>query len=291
MFKFFTNIVFCLLLSKTTFAQSDTIFTLNKTIAGTVRELGIYEVRYTIPGNEAMFIVLQKHLVHKIKFVDGREMILDSNLQIQPIINGSAFPQVTLTHHAEETEGMILVAEATASVPSDYYYTISKRPNYPNLKTMAKYFGAQLAYLPEDGLAKEDYIDANGYKLQSLSVKVKFYADAPRDYSIIGNIITLQKEYKCLMVKQTNTKNSFTDTCNAIIIFDKITVKNNLWSAKIRIEYNNNFYTTELLKLIYFDGDKMIGEYLNENKYKRTIILNYIQPIEAEKKKKKFGIF
>jgi hypothetical protein len=52
-------------------AQTDTIYTINKAIAGTVIELGISEVRYLKPGNNTMSIVVQRCAIHKIKFANG----------------------------------------------------------------------------------------------------------------------------------------------------------------------------------------------------------------------------
>jgi hypothetical protein len=261
-------------------AQTDTIYTINKAIAGTVIELGISEVRYLKPGNNTMSIVVQRCAIHKIKFANGEEMILDSALVLQPFVNDSSLQPVILTHLDAETEGLILVCEKEIMVPSNYYYNTYSRPKqseYVSIVQEANVVGAELVYLPE----KVNILnEADIYAAKIYSIKAKFYTLALRDYSMITSMVSLDKEYSCIVetLIANGRRNIMVDTIVSAITITNIASKNNMCVlvAKLHDEFGDEDIE---MTVTYFDGDKFTAEYISSmHKIKNKITFYFIQP-------------
>jgi hypothetical protein len=254
-------------------AQTDSIYTLNKVIAGTVLELGINEVRYLKPGNNTMNVILQKCAVQKIKFANGEEMIIDSTLVLKPFINDSILQPVLLTHFEDETHGLNLICEKDVQVPSNYYFNTFSRPKqnkYLAVIKDANVMGAELVYLQEDVQIMNE---AAIYEAKIYAVKAKFYTVALRDYSMIINMVSINKDYLCKVFSADEKA----DTIETGIKIKSINVYNNFCTAKAKLidELGDELVD---MRIIYFDGDKFIGEYVsNENNERKKLIFNFIQ--------------
>jgi hypothetical protein len=285
--KIFIFLGFMVLILNKTNAQTDTIFTLNDTIIGTVTELGFTELKYTPTNNKALQIILNKSAINRIHFSNGEVTVFDSTLKIIDATIDSLH-EVVLTHFENETKGLKLIGIFPSLVTSSYYYSNTVRPkleDHLNIKNVAAYIGAQLVYLPEKGLISNGPDSKGNYEY---AVKAEYYTTKLRDFSYYQNIIKPGNWYKCWQEtrKYSHDIQQYTIDSNQIrIIFDSIKVENNVLSIRAIIGDDEQTYTP--ISIQYLDSIKFIGTYISNRKTRK--ITYYFIPLLTPKKKNIFG--
>jgi hypothetical protein len=188
---YFTLIIF-LFVALETKAQTDTIYTVSKTILGKVREVG-EDIVYSFPGEEVNYRIKKRQVLH-IVFASGRKEHFNSPNTYRPVSSYADWRNVTVTFTPEETEDMAKIVLLTAKASG--LTTLSNTSNVQNrafekIKKLAAMMGGNVVLI--NSQAVEGNID--GYRTSRSQLMGTVYRSVPFDTTHIFTNM-LNKDYK-----------------------------------------------------------------------------------------------
>lgn len=83
----------------------DTIYTMNKTIVGKVKEVGLQDISYWPPTEDVVYRVY-KRAVLSITFSSGRKEVFNEAKNLQPLKDSNEWEKVAITYTPEEVAGL-----------------------------------------------------------------------------------------------------------------------------------------------------------------------------------------
>ncbi len=137
------------LISKSGFAQYDTLFLNNEKIPCIVREITADAVRYSFPG-EDLVNSTYKNSILRIVFKNGREQVFSESTFFKPVKNVDDFDNVSITLTPLEIRGLYKLGEVSAKAKGTTTLSNQERVKeraYRKLKIEAAMMGANIVYL------------------------------------------------------------------------------------------------------------------------------------------------
>jgi hypothetical protein len=149
----FIIIITSILLCNTVFGQKmDTIYTHNKTIVCTIKEVGDENVKFSYP-NEEILVSLSKNRIAKIIYTSGREEIFAESTSYRKIKGWEDWGNVLTTKVDDEVDGLYKLGDVSSKVKAGTSLSnLNKIKNKAlrKIKIRAAMLGANVVYLSSD---------------------------------------------------------------------------------------------------------------------------------------------
>ena len=140
-----------LVITLSTFSQSDTIFTNNEKIVCTVKEVTPDAIKFAYP-NEELINAVFKNTVQKIIFKSGRVQLFAENTSYKTVNGPKDFENVTITKVESEVHGLFKLGDVGAKAKGTTEFSNQERVKqraYRKIKMQAAIMHANIIFLTD----------------------------------------------------------------------------------------------------------------------------------------------
>lgn len=249
------------------FSQYDTIYSNNKKLIGTVKEVSEETIKF-IYQDEELLNTIHKNTIQKIVFKNGREEIFVNNSFLKEVDFLVDYNKIHITLSEKDTQGLYFLGEVNAKAEGFSEFSNDekiKKKAYQRFKQNAAMLGANLIFLTErikknsyaydeipftrlSGFAYSDKIPNYDLFIEKINDRTGFKATTKYSLSFKDNIINTYSYKKKIEIYEIQNDKGF------IYIIGKIKgVKNDLFrvvrfddeSFILHYETKNNVYNVE----------------------------------------------